>query len=524
VANSAPVLEAGRRWAAPAGVLRRVLVLFVALAAVAISGVSYIVAAGGAPASGSPTTVDLHPPGSPVSVVTGTPAAITAIVASKLFTSSPVVIVASAARPAALAAAARFARRKSAPVLLTSAGPNAAAGLLSPAARAEVGALHPEYVLAVGIARRTLAAQLPGMNVVTSPSALPAMSTPAPLRHVALLVRAGRRSATLTAAIATASAAGAQIIDVRGADPRADPAAIRALAATKPSQVMALGAGFGTATALGAKIAVAETGVQLPGGGQVLFPMHRLVALYGHPGTPALGALGEQDLTASISRVRYLAAMYRPLSRVPVVPAFEIIATVAQGSAGRNGLYSYEASVTSLRPWVRRANKDGVYVILDLQPGRADVLAQAKLYRSLLKLPDVGLAIDPEWNLRPGQLPLQQIGSVNIGEVNSVVNWLAALTAKYHLPQKLLVLHQFRLSMINGESRLDTHHSDLAIVIHMDGQGAPSTKQQTWNAVVAAAPRGVFFGWKNFFVKDHPMLSPLQTMMHRPQPVMISYQ
>jgi len=92
------------------------------------------------------------------------------------------------------------------------------------------------------------------------------------------------------------------------------------------------------------------------------------------------------------------------------------------------------------------------------------------------------------------------------------------------LPQKLLVLHQFRLSMIGNESRIDTRHDDLAIVIHMDGQGTPSDKQQTWQAVTGAAPRRVFFGWKNFYAKDHPMLSPRQTMARNPKPVMISYQ
>jgi hypothetical protein len=105
-----------------------------------------------------------------------------------------------------------------------------------------------------------------------------------------------------------------------------------------------------------------------------------------------------------------------------------------------------------------------------------------------------------------------------------VIGWLARLTAEYHLPQKLLVLHQFRLTMIRNERQLDTRHDDLAIVIHMDGQGTPGDKQQTWQAIVAAAPHGVFFGWKNFYVKDHPMLTPWQTMDHRPQPVMISYQ
>jgi hypothetical protein len=34
----------------------------------------------------------------------------------------------------------------------------------------------------------------------------------------------------------------------------------------------------------------------------------------------------------------------------------------------------------------------------------------------------------------------------------------------------------------------------------------------------------VFFGWKNFLVKDHPMLTPQQTMTKTPLPVMISYQ
>jgi len=78
--------------------------------------------------------------------------------------------------------------------------------------------------------------------------------------------------------------------------------------------------------------------------------------------------------------------------------------------------------------------------------------------------------------------------------------------------------------MIQGEQDLDTSHDDLSIVIHMDGQGTPAVKQATWNAVTAAAPDGVFFGWKNFLVKDHPMLAPRQTMANAPVPVMISYQ
>ncbi len=513
-------------------------------------------------------TAHVRPPASAASVLTSTAADVVAAeVAQQLFASAPVVVVANTNRPSDLAAARGRALRAHAPLLLTAAqvGPaagsaaavaaaaaaahpvaavahpeayaaaHAAAGTISTQARgtataadaalrAEINDLHPRAVLAVGVAVNALSSQLRGIHVVTDPAKLPATSAPTPLGHVALLVRARASDAATMAAVTTAAAAGATVVPVRGDDPRADPAAITALAAARPQHVLAIGAAFGSAARLAARVAVAATGVQLPGGGQVVFPGHRLVALYGHPGAPALGALGQQDLPASIARVRRVATSYQPLSKVPVVPTLEIIATVALGSPGKDGSYSGESSVASLRPWVSRAAAAGMYVVLDLQPGRASLLAQAKLYEPLLRLPDVGLALDPEWKLQRGQVPLRQIGGVDISEINSVVNWLAGLTARRHLPQKLLVLHQFKLSMIGREQDLDTSHDDLAIVVHMDGQGTPSMKQATWDAVTQAAPPGVFFGWKNFYAKDKPTLTPLETMAKTPKPVMISYQ
>ena len=417
-------------------------------------------------------------------------------------------------------------------------------GAITPALRTEIRALHPRDVLAVGLPAGELAAELPGIRVVGAVGALPATTAPPQLSHVALLVPASGPAAAATAPpetppaaapvtpattattamTVTAQVAGAVTVPVHGDDPRGDPTAITALAAIKPTRVLAAGAGFGSASQLAYRVAVAATGVQLPGGGQLVFPGHRLVALYGNPESPGLGALGEQDLPASIARARQMAAPYQALSSVPVVPAFEIIATVALSSPGPEGTYSAVTSLATLRPWVEQATAAGFYVILDLQPGRASLLDQAKLYEPLLAMPNVGLALDAEWKLQPGQLPLQQIGSVSITEVNSVVHWLAGLTAELHLPQKVLVLHQFRLSMIQNEQDLEIHNDDLAIVVHMDGQGTQEVKQETWDTITAAAPHGVFFGWKNFLVKDHPMLSPQGTMSKIPVPVMISYQ
>jgi hypothetical protein len=494
------------------------VVLFLAAATVIGAGVAWVDKSG-LPAAVT-AAVRTHEPAAITSVLAGSPAVITDQAATALLAKAPGVVVTSGSGVPAAAAAAR---RAHAPLLILPGG----GGTQLAALRSAIRLLHPSAVLADGVAESAVAADLPGVRVVTSAGALPRSAAPAPLRHVAMLVHESSSAASselATAVGTTATLAGAMVIRMPGYNPQAVPAAIRALAAAKPARVIAVGSRFGSAHGVSLRVAVAETGTQLPGGGQVLFPMRRIVALYGNPQYPALGVLGHQSLPASITRARAVAAQYDKLSKVPVIPAFEIIATVASAGPGANGTYSYEMSLASLRPWVDAATRAGLYVTLDLQPGRANFLTEAKHYESLLKRPNVGLALDPEWKLGPRQLPLHQIGSVSITEVNSVVTWLAHLTERYHLPQKLLELHEFRLTMIQNIQQLDRQHSDLAIVINMDGQGAPSTKQQTWDAVIANAPKGVFFGWKDFYVKDTPMLDPRETIQHKPEPVLISYQ
>ena len=355
------------------------------------------------------------------------------------------------------------------------------------------------------------------------PAELPEIERAKPLGGTLVLASGGPED---VAGIATARAAGARVELTGGAaDPRASGDAVTALSEDEPEAVVAMGAGFADQDGLDWKLRTAREGAQLPGGGQLLFPQHMLVALYGTPGTGALGVLGEQDLPATVERARKVAAPYEPLVDTTVVPAFEIIATVASSSAGPDGNYSSEAEVDALRPWVERAGEEGIYVVLDLQPGRTDFLTQAKQYSSLLELPHVGLALDPEWRLGPNEVHLTQIGSVGIDEVNSVVTWLADLTREKALPQKLLVLHQFQLRMIKDRERLDTSRDELAIMVHADGQGAQGAKQDTWRVLHQNAPAPLFWGWKNFYDEDQPMLTPEQTIAQvEPRPELVTYQ
>jgi hypothetical protein len=344
------------------------------------------------------------------------------------------------------------------------------------------------------------------------------------LDHVVVLASGSPES---LAGLATARAAGArvQLTDGR-TDPRVSADVVKALADDATTAVLALGADFADEDGLEWKVATARTGTELPGGGQTLFPGRMLVALYGTPGSPALGVLGEQDLDASIRRAREHAAAFEPLVDPPVVPAFEIIATVASSSPGPDGNYSAESDPAVLRPWAEAAGKAGIYVVLDLQPGRADFLTQAKAYQSLLELPNVGLALDPEWRLGPSQVHLVQTGSVGVDEVNGVGAWLADLTRDRKLPQKLFVVHQFQLGMIQGRDRMDTSRDELAVMIHADGQGSQGEKQATWTALHGDLPPGqLYWGWKNFYDEDHPMLTPDQTIGQvHPTPNLVTYQ
>ncbi len=333
------------------------------------------------------------------------------------------------------------------------------------------------------------------------------------------------------AVLATVRAAGLPVLDVPAADPRATSSAVEALARAKPAHVLALGAGFGPADRLAERVAAAATGVQLPGGGQLYFPQDdaltgkRYVALYGSPGMPSLGVLGEQDVPATIARAQAHAEPYRALTADAVVPGVEIIATIASAGPGTDGNYSNERPVADLLPLVQAAGDAGLTVVLDLQPGRTDFLTQAKLYQPLLELPYVSLALDPEWRLEPNQVHLKQIGHVGIDEVNAVAAWLAQLVADRHLPQKMLILHQFMLRMITDRERLDMSHDELAMVIHVDGQGGQAAKVDTWNAIRQGAPAGIHWGWKNFYDEDTPaMLDPQSTYAIQPTPDLVTYQ
>jgi hypothetical protein len=260
---------------------------------------------------------------------------------------------------------------------------------------------------------------------------------------------------------------------------------------------------------------------QLPGGGRVVLPGHLVVAYYGAPGTSTLGVLGSQSPRRVADRLVQQAAAYRAYGRA-VLPAFELIATVATSSPGTDGMYRTRQSAAVVEQYLRAARAAHALLILDVQPGRSDFMREVQVYDRFLHEPDVSLALDPEWKLGPGQLPGQVIGSTDAATVNAVSAYLSGVVTQAQLPQKLLIVHQF----VNDEIRLRpqvTSRPGLALTFNIDGFGDRPNKVSKYTLLTAGLPT-LYHGFKLFYTQDVHLMSPGGVMRLFPRPDLIVYQ
>lgn len=258
----------------------------------------------------------------------------------------------------------------------------------------------------------------------------------------------------------------------------------------------------------------------LPRGGRTLFPRNRVVAWYGTDAAPSLGVLGRADPDAVWPGLQRAARHYDQPGKT-VLPAYELIVTVAQAAPGRDGLYRSRTSPTRIDRYLAAAHRHHALLILDVQPGRSDFVTETRWLKPWLRDPSVALALDPEWRMGPGQVPGRTIGSVDSAEVNKVSSWLDGVVKRHHLPQKLLLVHRFTTRMITHPAAL-RRHASLALTINMDGFGSPKAKLAEYRRFAADGRFPV--GLKLFYDQDTPLMSAERVLgLHRP-PAVVEYQ
>jgi len=259
---------------------------------------------------------------------------------------------------------------------------------------------------------------------------------------------------------------------------------------------------------------------RLPGS---LFPGCRVVAYYGNPMSKRMGILGEIKPDSMLARLAKQAAAYAAVdSTRPVLPALELIATVAQAGPGRSGLYRARMPDTLIDRVMGWAEAHHYLVILDIQTGRSTMAAEMVPLMKYLARPYVHLALDPEFSIGTKKIPGKVIGRIDAADVNAVSSVLAQLVDSLKLPPKMLIVHRFTRPMLSNHEkiRLDPR---VQIVIDMDGFGAPHLKYGSYKAYVHDRPVQ-FAGFKVFYKNDKPMLTPQQVLELDPVPLFIMYQ
>lgn len=260
---------------------------------------------------------------------------------------------------------------------------------------------------------------------------------------------------------------------------------------------------------------------QLPGGGRQIFPARRVVAFYGAPQARSLGVLGIGTPDHAAAKLKRAARAYARGSK-PVLPAMELLATIATSGPGDDGLNRTHQPPATIDRYLAAARKVHALLVLDIQPGHGDFLSEAQRLEPWLLQPDVGIALDPEWHVGPGQIPGQTIGSVTAAEVNAVETYVSDLVGKHELPQKLFVLHQFTNGMIKDKDQVQ-QRPGLAVTMNVDGVGDRANKVEKYDAFTSQTAR-FHNGFKLFYQEDTGLMSHGEVLALKPPPDLIVYE
>ncbi len=259
-----------------------------------------------------------------------------------------------------------------------------------------------------------------------------------------------------------------------------------------------------------------------------ILPYKRIVAYYGNLYSKRMGILGQYPPDEMWERLNAEVRTWEKAdSTTRVQPALHYIAVVAQGIPTKDGKYRIRMPKAQIDSVLAIAQMGSALVFLDIQVGHSSLQEEVPLLESYLKLPQVHLAIDPEFAMKEGHTPGHKIGSLDAKDINYCSEYLADLIKKNNLSPKILVIHRFTQGMLTNYKNI-VLRPEVQIVINMDGWGNPALKHSSYRDYIYREPVQ-FTGFKLFYRNDlkkppHRMLTPDELMKLKPLPIYIQYQ
>ena len=264
-----------------------------------------------------------------------------------------------------------------------------------------------------------------------------------------------------------------------------------------------------------------------PNAGAIL-PFKRVVAYYGNFYSTKMGVLGEYPADQMLRMLASTTARWTAADpTTPAVPAIHYIATVAQGSAGKEGKYILRMPDEQIDHALELASQINGIVFLDIQVALSTLQYELPQLEKYLKMPQVHLAIDPEFSMKFGDKPGSVIGTFDAADINYAAQYLAGLVRDNNLPPKILVIHRFTQKMVTNYDAIQPL-PEVQIVMDMDGWGSQAKKKGTYTRVIYPEPVQ-FTGIKLFYKNDLKppstgMLTLDEVLSLTPAPIYIQYQ
>ncbi|TAF46371.1 MAG: hypothetical protein EAZ51_09795 [Sphingobacteriales bacterium] len=265
----------------------------------------------------------------------------------------------------------------------------------------------------------------------------------------------------------------------------------------------------------------------IPISGAIL-PFNRIIAYYGNLYSKKMGALGEYAPKEMWEKLDAEVAKWNKAdSVIKAIPAIHYIATVASGTAGKNGFYNNRMPESQIDSALAIAKMHNAIVFLDIQVSLSNLKTELPRLEKYLKLPQVHLGIDPEFSMKTGAKPGTKIGTYDASDINYAAQYLAKLVTQNNLPAKILIVHRFTQGMVTNYQNIKLR-KEIQIIMHMDGWGEPELKKGTYRHYLYKEPVQ-FVGFKLFYKNDlkkapHRLMTADELLKLKPKPIYIQYQ
>ncbi|MFH1455165.1 MAG: hypothetical protein ABIF22_02510 [bacterium] len=264
-----------------------------------------------------------------------------------------------------------------------------------------------------------------------------------------------------------------------------------------------------------------------PNAGAIL-PFKRIVAYYGNLLSTGMGVLGqypEDEMLAKLDLEVQKWTLADP--ETPAIPALHYIAVTAQGKPGEDGKYRLRMPDEEIDKIIKIAEKINALVFLDIQIGQSTIQEELPPLEKYLKMPQVHLAIDPEFSMKNGRKPGIYVGTYDATEINYVTDYLAKIVQDNKLTPKIFIIHRYIQEMVTNYKQIKIV-PEVQIVMNMDGWGPKKNKLITYNQCIYNEPVQ-FAGFKLFYKNDlwapsTAMMTPEEVLGLTPKPIYIQYQ